>query len=79
MTDIPSTCEEYEAETEAACMRVMNMNPVSIQLCKKWTYAETYNRFERRIIAPHTIERPEIRSHFSARLGVAPSTIRSAF
>jgi len=30
MKDTLSTCEEYEAETEAACMRVMNMNPLSI-------------------------------------------------
>ena len=66
MTDIPSTCEEYEAGTEAACMRVMNMNPVSIQLCKKGSYAETYIRSEGRTIATHTIiERFEMRLHIS--------------
>jgi hypothetical protein len=35
MMDIPFTCEEYEAETEAAFMEVMNTNPLNIQPCKR--------------------------------------------
>jgi hypothetical protein len=50
MTDIPSTCEEYEAETEAARMRGMNMNAVSIHRFEMRLYTSA-----ERILPRHTV------------------------